>query len=481
MAQLPTIRRSILGRMLLITLAPAMLLLSALSVYFYAQARASLEDEMSRRLIGMARTLAAQIDPAPVLHFVPGDEQTRTYRAMVEKLRPLAEANDASRVYVVKFDESVLFDTDPAGVVGGTMYQLAGHRRELKLVQQGRAAASPMFKGAGGRFYKAGYAPLAADGETAALVGVDADVRFFERLREIRRNLALLSLFGSTLLAVFSVLFARRLAWPIRRLARSATRIGEGDYETPVAEKTGDEIELLADTLNGMRARIVERDRYLQMMQRGIAHEVRNPLGGMALYCDILSDELAARPDLLAHVEKIRREVKGLDAVVNEFLDFTKEQAPDRRRVDVRDYLAELLMFYAGMAERQGVRVVKTVAADVHFAAFDPDLLRRALHNLLLNALQAMPDGGELRLDARRRPGELEICIADTGKGIPESNLAHVFTPFFTTKDTGTGLGLPFAKKVVESHGGRLILESRIGEGTRVCVNLPQTAETEAS
>jgi signal transduction histidine kinase len=363
--------------------------------------------------------------------------------------------------------------------VGETMYQLAGHRREMKLVWQKKPVASTMFKGADGLFYKSGYAPLEMNGEVVAMLGVDAGVRFFARLRAIRRNLTFLALFGLAAFAFGSVVFARRLLLPIRRLARSATRIGEGDYHTPIAEKTGDEIELLAETLNDMRARIVERDRYLQMMQRGIAHEVRNPLGGMELYCDILSDELAARPELLPHVDKIRHEIKTLDAVVNEFLDFTKDQVAEKKPVELREFLADLLMFYAGLAETQNVIIEKHLDQPNAAAVFDPDLLRRALHNLLLNAIQAMPDGGRLRVEVRCRAGVLEFVIADTGKGIPAAIRDSVFAPFFTTKEKGTGLGLPFARKIVESLGGELTLASDEGAGTQVTIRLPQPAAEE--
>ncbi|NLH49022.1 MAG: HAMP domain-containing histidine kinase [Myxococcales bacterium] len=474
MARRSLLRRSILTKMLLITLAPATLLLAVISVYFYFQARTNLEDEMGRRLVGLARSAAAEVEISQVLLFQFGDENGHAYRGLVEKMRRLAHDNEASRIFVTRLDQSILFDTDDQSRIGQQMYQLTGHRRELRQVQQGLATASTMFLARDGLFYKTGYAPLLVDGAPVALVGVDADVRFFEPLRRVRRNLFLFSLFGLLLFALAVILFARRLVRPLRRLAGMAARIGDGDYGLPIAEDTGDEIEVLADTLNDMRQRIVERDRYLQMMLRGIAHEVRNPLGGMSLYCDILGDELGSRPDLVPHVDKIRQEVKSLGAVLNEFLDFTREQTPDPKKVPLDEFITELLLVYAGMAEPLGIALYKQVDEAIQEAYFDPDLVRRALHNLLLNAIQAMPEGGKLTVSAHLPSGELQICVADSGKGIPEEIRANLFTPFFTTKEKGTGLGLPFARKIMESHGGRVGLDSRVGEGTRVCLVFPQ-------
>lgn len=481
MIQRHRLHSGILGKLLLTMLVPATLFIAALIAYFYAEARSSLEDEMGRRLVGVARSVTSQMDVEVAMRFAPGDEERRTYRSLVERLRALAEINDAERIYVVTLGHNIICDTDDESSIGQQMYRLAGDRQELKKVAAREAVAATMFRSSDGRFYKAGYAPLIYNGQVVGLVGVDAGVRFFDRLRDTQRNLILAGLVGLLMLAVAVVLFTRRLLRPVRSLNESARRIGEGDLRTPIEPLSSDEIGFLAKTMNQMRLRIVDRDRYLQMLQRGIAHEVRNPIGGMELYCDILADELGNQPALVDHLNKIRNEVRGLDKVVNEFLDFTRETMPDTRSVDVSDFLAELLMVYAGMTESRQVTIEKQVDEKLGAAVFDPDLLRRALHNVLLNAVQAMPDAGELKVNAYREKGDLVMEISDTGKGIPEDIIGEIFTPFVTTKNSGTGLGLPFARKIIESHKGRMELESKPGQGTTVRFTLPQSRTEEKS
>jgi len=468
------IRYSILLKLLLITLVPAATLISALGIYFYMQARATLEDEMSRRLVGIARSAAYQIDPELVIRFMPGDDQGRPYQALAAHLGALAKNNDVDRIYVTRLDYTILFDTDADSRIGQKMYRLAGDRRELKQIAARHAISSTLFQSEGGRWYKAGYAPLVVGDQVVGLVGVDAGVRFFDRLREVRRNILIIGFSGILILAAVSLLFARRLVRPIRRLSKSASLIGEGQYQVPIEAETRDEIGFLAETLNHMRLRIIERDRYLQMIQRGIAHEVRNPLGGMELYCDILQEELAERPDLKKHVDKIRRELRGLEAVVNEFLDFTRETVPDIRPVILGEFISELLLPYAGMCETQKICIEKKVDLKIDKALFDPDLTRRLLHNLILNAIQAMPQGGRLDLTIFKDETDLIFEISDTGVGIPDAVKESIFTPFVTTKDKGTGLGLPFAQKIVESHGGTIQVLSHEGSGTTVRFNYPQ-------
>lgn len=478
------IRRSILARMLAITLAPAILLVAGIGGYSYWKAKTGLEQEMGRRLEGLAMTAAGQKDTKVIVQRRVIDPEDRRYKVVLRNLQELEQANDVSRIFIIDFEQTILFDTREGTRLGQEkMYEVAGHRRAFNEAKERRPAHIPMFQTRGGVWHMTGYAPIEVEMEDGpaitAVLGVEADVRYFDQLRRIRVNLFFFSLIGTIGLAGAGVLFSRRLTKPIRRLAVSAKRFGEGDYETQITEKTGDEIELLAATLDGMRQNIVERDRMLKMMQRGIAHEVRNPLGGMELYCDILTDELHDRPDLATHVDKIRRELKSLGRVVNEFLDFTKAQVPDPRRVQLHEYFIELLMPYADQCEKQGVKLVKQVDEQLATGVFDPDLLKRALHNLMLNAIQAMPDGGSLTLQARAVDQALEIVIEDTGRGIEEKNLTAIFAPFFTSKEKGTGLGLPFAKKIIESHGGRLSLNSEPGRGTVVTIRLPQGGREE--
>jgi len=153
---------------------------------------------------------------------------------------------------------------------------------------------------------------------------------------------------------------------------------------------------------------------------------------------------------------------------------------PDVRRVDLHEFFAELMMEYAGRCEKQGIQLIKDIAPDLNAAFFDPDLMRRVLHNLLLNAVQSMLEGGRLEVTVGRAGHDLRISITDTGRGIATENLENVFSPFYTTKEKGTGLGLPFARKIVEGHGGDLKLQSEVGRGTGIVIRLPQPESEES-
>jgi signal transduction histidine kinase len=274
-----------------------------------------------------------------------------------------------------------------------------------------------------------------------------------------------------------SVLVARLLVRPVKRLERAAARIGQGDLEAPVVVPSRDEIGLVAETLEAMRGQLRSRDERMQMMLAGIAHEVRNPLGGIELYAGLLRDELGAPADAdkLAHLRKIEREVHRLSTIVSEFLEYARRPKPELKPEDLAGLLTEVRELTLAKAQPLGVEV--GLAVEPTRAACDSGQLRRALLNLTENAVQACPPGGRVTLGCVRRGAEVRITVHDAGAGIAADVLAKIWTPFYTTKQKGTGLGLAFVREIVRDHGGSVEVSSASGQGTTFTLTLPAVVE----
>lgn len=466
------------NRLIVMFMIPTILLVTASGWYSFRLARLALDEEMGLRLSSLAGSAVEAISGESVVNFTPGDETGRAYLNSRERLRTLLDLGDAERIYVFGPDRKSLLDTLDGVSIAKPYFRLDADRWEIDQVLGRKVTiSSTLFTGEDGKLYKTGYAPVTVGDKVMAVVGVDAGVRFFTMLTDIRKNMFVFGLIGVLAVIVVSLFVARGIERPVGRLVVSAQRIGLGELDHRIVPTTRDEIGFLAQTLNEMRQSIVERDRYLQMLQRGIAHEVRNPLGGMELFCDILLDELAGDEDKQQHVKKIRREINALNKVVNDFLDFTREVHPDKREVDLEAFFADILLLYGTAADQSQVMIKRVIDIEAEQAYFDSELIRRALFNLINNALQAMPQGGTLTLLARQEDGRLMFQVADTGSGIPAEDLENIFTPFFTTKDKGTGLGLPLAKKIAENHGGKVQIESKPGQGTTVTLSIPLAEE----
>lgn len=238
------------------------------------------------------------------------------------------------------------------------------------------------------------------------------------------------------------------------------------------------------------RARSAERLAELGSMTSGLAHEIKNPLSTIGLNIQLLAESLAEleigqddRARLGRRVDSLQREIERLKDILTDFLDFAGEKKLDPRPTDLNAMVAELADFFHPQAERQSVRLYVTPSTDSVVATVDGPLVKQAVLNLLLNALQAMGEPGEdsgpreiyLRTeiadDGEQR--EARLRVADTGKGIDEQSLASIFTPYFTTKSSGTGLGLPTSRRIIEEHGGRIEVHSEPGRGTEFTLVFP--------
>jgi len=277
------------------------------------------------------------------------------------------------------------------------------------------------------------------------------------------------------LLLAVTLFVSRAITRPLRRLARAARAIGAGDLQTAVPVETRDEIGLLATTLEGMRRSLQDRDRQLQMMLSGIAHEVRNPLGGMTLFIGLLREDLAGDAEAVKKIDRIRSELDDLARVVNDFLAFARRQPLQRESFDPRQLLEQLPPLLADLLAERGVELQLPEPGPALSLQADPKRLRQVLLNLLRNAIQASPPGGTVAVRLQQdRTGWLRLDVSDPGPGIAEEMRQRIFEPFFTSRQQGTGLGLALARKIVEEHGGSIEFTCPPGGGTTFTVRLPQ-------
>ncbi len=210
----------------------------------------------------------------------------------------------------------------------------------------------------------------------------------------------------------------------------------------------------------------------LSRITSGVAHEVKNPLHAMVLHLELLRTKIEAGRDPGNHVEVLTSEVNRLNRVVQTFLDFTRPVTMQTRKHSVKTLLEEVVLLAPVNAEPPIKVVLKNSAADLKIEA-DLDLLKQGLLNIVINACQAMPDGGTLTISSEQVGNQIEISIADTGAGIPEELKEKIFNLYFTTKSKGSGIGLAQAFRAVQMHGGAIEVESEIGKGTRFRIQLP--------
>jgi signal transduction histidine kinase len=216
----------------------------------------------------------------------------------------------------------------------------------------------------------------------------------------------------------------------------------------------------------------------LGRLTAGVAHEVKNPLNAMTIHLELLREKMAAGASTEStseHVDIIGREIRRLDDVVQGFLKFARPEELTLQPVSPVELTRDVLKMIEPEADAAGVTLSSVYATNVPPIEADASILRQALVNLAKNAIQAMPNGGRLDVAcAPTKDGRVEIRVADTGVGISPQNLAKIFDLYFTTKPSGTGIGLSLVYRTIQLHNGDIDVESTPGEGTTFIIKLPQ-------
>jgi two-component system, NtrC family, nitrogen regulation sensor histidine kinase NtrY len=279
-----------------------------------------------------------------------------------------------------------------------------------------------------------------------------------------------------------------RVTRPVEQLANGARAVAAGDWSATVEVSSTDEIGELARTFNRMTAQLVEqRGRALQaervaawrQLARRLAHELKNPLFPLQITVENLRRARSASPEEFDEIFReststLLDEVRNLKTIIGRFSDFAKMPAPRFEQVDVNDIARAVMKFYQPPENApHAIRMELQVAAEPLVIEADPDQLRRALGNLVLNAVDAMKEGGTLRAATSVHDDFARIEVSDTGQGLTEEESARLFTPYYTTKQYGTGLGLAIVQSVVSDHHGRIAVESEPGQGATFIIELP--------
>jgi signal transduction histidine kinase len=218
-----------------------------------------------------------------------------------------------------------------------------------------------------------------------------------------------------------------------------------------------------------------ERLATIGILSSGVAHELNEPLGNILGYAQLVKTCTGLPDEARSDIEKIENASLHAREVIRNLLLFAR-QAPSRKQpVDLNELVRKGIYFFAARCDKQGVRLLQKLDPDLPTVVADPAQMNQMLVNLVVNAIQAMPDGGRLTLKTKSKNGHVSLVIEDTGYGMSEEVLEKLYVPFFTTKDVGqgTGLGLPVVHGIVTSHGGLLKVKSSSGRGTRFEIQLP--------
>jgi signal transduction histidine kinase len=340
--------------------------------------------------------------------------------------------------------------------------------------------------------------PLRGAGQDHSLLAIllvgNSRRSYVELKRRIRASALLIGGGGIFLAILLSSWAAAKVTRPVEELARASQDVAAGNWDTRVQVHGSDEIAQLAESFNRMTAELAaQKERLVQTervaawreLARRLAHELKNPLFPLQLTVENLLRARAQSPEQFDEVFRessttLLAEIANLKTIISRFSEFSKMPRPRLQPVQLNEILRGVVKLFQAQLQAPGrpsIAVKLELDERVGTIAADPDLLHRALSNLVLNAMDAMPEGGTLTLRSKRDDAKVTIEIADTGSGLTREECERIFTPYYTSKQHGTGLGLAIVQSVVSDHGGRIGVQSEPGRGTTFVIELPDNLE----
>jgi signal transduction histidine kinase len=466
----PTLRNRLVGIMLLTSMS-----LIAILIVFYYRTERGLYNEFARQTAELSRAVQIGLEGA-----TGHNHDAEALEGFLQNLN----AKGVKEISVISGNDRIIASTAP-GNVGKWITE---GRRELIF----KAELGETVTGDGPTYNVV--MPVLSDGNPVGYIHLTLtaeDFSAFLRLNVLRRLIAAMAILAlGTLLAVTLATYYTR---PIEQLAAAAGKVAGGDLSQQLPVDRRDEIGDLSRSFNHMLERLRE-DRALHerlrtaehlasvgQVAKSIAHEIRNPLNFISLSIDHLRDSYApADPEQAARlhslVANIKGEVQRISHFAESFLEHGRPFELHRRLCDLNEIIDSVLELVAARAQQLQVEIIRH-REELSPQLLDPELLRTCLYNIVLNAFEAMPDGGTLTVAAEMQQGQVAMILTDSGQGVAAEEIERIFEPFHTSKRGGLGLGLPLTRKVVEEHGGKVEFRSRQGVGSTVNLYLPCTQE----
>lgn len=434
------------------------------------------------------RTQAQNLINATLIHeYLNGVMLSDRHEEVQSFLMKMKASDEIWRGRVIKPDGSVAFSTDTQEVRRAIMTvppELFGESRVLQGTRTERGerlsiVMRPVLNSEScQRCHNQNFAAIGAIVVEKSLAPAEASVA---------GNRNLLIVYGLIIFVLVGVvlwlLVVRMVTQPVSDVLDQMRKVQAGNLTARAAAQSRDEIGELAGGFNAMvqsldhttRALHESHEKQIQQagklasigeLASGIAHEIRNPLAGIGAAVEVLAENDNLNGQRVEIVAEIRQQISRLNRTLHDLLGFARQREPEIEPCDVRDLIRPMLALVRPDTQKFHVALVEEYAADLPPLCADVQQVQQAVLNILLNALQAMPDGGTLTVRAEMGDGAVRITITDTGVGIAQENLQKIFSPFFTTKHRGTGLGLAITHSIIEKHHGSISVESVPGQGT---------------
>jgi len=462
-----SLNKKLIGMMLFLSL----ILVSVLT-FLYSQSEKMVFKEFENQTADLSKAIQVGVE----------EVTSRGYTDQMRLQTYLKKLNTkgVKEISIISTKDEIIASTNPT-----TVGEQVGPKKKERIIKA--ELGDPVSKE--GKVYNV-ILPVVAGNEHYGYIHLKINVEDFS---EILKNNAIKRIVAISLVFGLGIILAVVLSWmytkPIHNVVNAARNVAAGDLTSELRADRKDEIGELTQTFNFMvqklreqraleeKLREAEHLSGIAQLAKGIAHEIRNPLNFISLSIDHLRKKYSpqSRDDkeqFESLIISIKHEIQRLNKLVGDFLDYGKPLRLNLQAINIISLIDEVIALVRAKAEKDGI-AIHYHNGELPILSVDPEFIKTCIFNVVLNAFQAMPDGGDLTVSTNTVNGKAFITVSDTGVGVSRENIQKLFDPFFSTKSTGLGLGLAMTKRVVEEHGGKVDFQSVEGKGSTITISLP--------
>jgi len=448
--------------------------MSLLSIPLYWYSRVALEEELGDQLKRINRIMATTLDQELIsmLSVEPG----------LVSVRQQLEASLA-QLAVPGIEGLTLYKQD--GTILAQDRQLRQNIAELSpalpnllsLKNDAEPVVSEIYRLDGDKYVKASAIPVRTNQGSQVILVVWVGANYMAVINQMAGSLLWIMLASFLIAIAMTLVFSRSLIKPVRALSSYARSIQININSEPVELHRTDEFGDLNQSLIDMHRDIQKQEESARQLLAGIAHEIKNPLGGMEIYSGLLSEELSQLPadtkfeEYKSYLEKITEELHHLKRIVQEYLDYARPLKNVIETLSISEIYTDITQILQPELSTHHQRIQLEGDADIQA---DRSKLQRVFLNLIRNGLEASGEMGQINIQIHDSPGSLGIDFIDTGTGIPKEDRERIFEPYYSTRDRGFGLGLSIVQSIVVELGGTIVVQKSDAEGTVFRMNLPR-------
>ncbi|MEW6583974.1 MAG: ATP-binding protein [Nitrospirota bacterium] len=464
-----SLNKKLIGMMLLLSF-----ILITILTFLYSQSERALLTELEEQTAELSKAIQVGVEEVTSL----GATDEMRLRTYLKELK----AKGIREISIISNEDEVVASTDPTSVG-----EAVGPKRKERIIKA--ELGEPVSQE--GKVYNV-ILPVVAGNEHYGYIHLKINAEDFSAIltsNAIKRIIATSAVFGLGI--VLAVLLSWMYTKPIHKVVSAARSVAAGDLTLDLTTDRKDEIGELTRSFNFMveklreeraleeKLRETEHLSGIAQLAKSIAHEIRNPLNFISLSIDHLRKKYAPsdnsdREAFESLITSIKHEIQRLNKLVGDFLDYGKPLRLSLQETDLNRMIGEVVGLVQAKAEKDRISI-HTRPGYLPNLSLDPELIKTCIFNVILNAFQAMPSGGDLTVTTKAENGKALIVFEDTGVGVSKDILPKLFDPFFSTKNTGLGLGLAMTKRVVEEHGGKADFQSTEGKGSVITLILPMS------